>query len=142
MNLTNKHTRVWLHYLILVALCFLVLFIKLGSFHMRMWDESMFAVNTYEMMENGNYFSLFYNGLPDLYNTKPPLTNWLQLLSVKMFGFNELAIRLPSALATFFTILFSFKFIAKYFDYMWAWVVALILISSAGVVGFHTSRNR
>lgn len=108
---------------------------------MRIWDESMFAVNTYEMMKNGNYFSLFYNGLPDLYSTKPPLTNWFQLLSVKIFGFNELAIRIPSALATFLSIVFSFKFVTKYFDLVWAWVVALILISSAGVVGFHTART-
>jgi 4-amino-4-deoxy-L-arabinose transferase-like glycosyltransferase len=108
---------------------------------MKTWDESMFAVNTYEMLKNGNYFSLYYNGLPDLYNTKPPLTNWLQLLCVKILGYNELAIRIPSALATFLVIIFSFKFVAKYFDYVWAWVVALILVSSAGVVGFHTSRT-
>jgi 4-amino-4-deoxy-L-arabinose transferase-like glycosyltransferase len=108
---------------------------------MRMWDESMFAVNTYEMMQNGNYFSLFYNGHIDLYNTKPPLTNWFQLLSVKAFGYNELAIRIPSALAALLSVIFSFKFIAKHFDYVWAWAVALIILSSAGFVGFHTART-
>lgn len=108
---------------------------------MRMWDESMFAVNTYEMMQNGNYFTLYYNGVPDLYNTKPPLTVWLQLISVKLFGYNELAIRLPSATAAFFTISFLFRFVARYFDYIKAWIVALILISSAGFVGYHTSRT-
>lgn len=58
---------------------------------MRWWDESMFAVNTYEMMHRGNYFSLYFDGAPDLYNTKPPLTVWLQLASVKAFGYNETA---------------------------------------------------
>ncbi|NOQ71309.1 MAG: hypothetical protein GQ574_04880 [Crocinitomix sp.] len=141
MKLNLKNNPIWVHYLILLVLCFLVLFIKLGSFHMRIWDESMFAVNTYEMMQNGNYFSLFYNGNIDLYNTKPPLTNWFQLLSVKAFGYNELAIRIPSALAALLTNLFSFKFIAKYFNYVWAWAVALIIISSAGFVNYHTART-
>lgn len=102
----ERNTKLWIHYSVLTVLCILVLFVKLGSFHMKTWDESMFAVNTYEMLKNGNYFSLYYNGLPDLYNTKPPLTNWLQLLCVKMLGYNELAIRIPSALATFLVIVF------------------------------------
>ena len=140
MNFNKKHPH-WWHYLVLSVLAYFVLFLKLGSFHIRMWDESMFAVNTYEMLKNGNYFSLYYDGIVDLYNTKPPLTNWLQLISVKIFGFNELAIRLPSALAAFFTIIFSFKFTAKYFDYFWAWIVVLIILSSAGFVGFHTART-
>jgi 4-amino-4-deoxy-L-arabinose transferase-like glycosyltransferase len=35
---------------------------------------------------------------PDLGNTKPPLLNWLQALSMAVFGLSELAVRLPSLL--------------------------------------------
>ena len=130
-----------IHYAILILLIYLVVFLKLGSFNIRWWDESMFAVNTYEMMESGEYFSLSYNHHADLYNTKPPLTQWLQLLSVKLFGYNELAIRLPSALATALSILVLFRFTSRYFGFIMAWMAALILLTSTGFIGFHTGRT-
>lgn len=108
---------------------------------MRFWDESIFAVNTFEMLENRHYFSLYYNGEPDLFNTKPPLTNWFQLFFVKLFGFNEFAVRLPSAIAAGLSIVFLFRFVSKNFGYLFAWVTALILLTSNGFIGFHTART-
>jgi 4-amino-4-deoxy-L-arabinose transferase-like glycosyltransferase len=136
---TNK--KIVYHLLGLSILVYFIVFVKLNAFHMRWWDESMFAVNTYEMMHNGHYFSLYYNGLPDLMNTKPPLTNWIQLIFVKLLGYNELAIRLPSALGAAFSILLVFKFIAKKFNLTWAWLSALILLTSYGFVHVHTART-
>lgn len=137
----NKRVPTILHYLLLLALIYFVVFLKLGSFHMRWWDESMFAVNTYEMLHNGKWFSLYFDDVPDLYNSKPPLTSWLQILFVNFFGFNELALRLPSALATCLTIVFLFKFIALHFDYLLAWITSLILLTSYGFIHFHTART-
>lgn len=108
---------------------------------MRFWDESMFAVNTFEMMGNGHYFSLYYNGEPDLFNTKPPLMNWLQLIFAKLFGFNEFSMRLPSAIAAGLSIIFLFRFTRKRFGDLHAWISALILLSSNGFIGFHTART-
>ncbi len=108
---------------------------------MRWWDESMFAVNTYEMMHNGHYFSPHFNGAPDICNTKPPLTSWFQIISVKIFGYNEMALRLPSALAAAFSILILFLFIARRYDKMLAWISALVLLTSQGFITFHTART-
>ncbi len=127
-------------YTLLISLIYLVIFLKLGSFQMRLWDESMFAVNTFEMIENGHYFSLYFNGIPDLFNTKPPLTSWAQLLSVRIFGYNEFAIRFPSALAAAGSILLVFHFVRIHFTHSWAWIAALILLTSNGFIGFHTAR--
>lgn len=129
------------HYTILFIIIYLIVFLKLGSFHMRWWDESMFAVNTYEMMENKKWFSLYFDGKPDLYNTKPPLTSWFQIVFVKLIGYNELSLRLPSAIATFFTIVLLFKFVSENFNYLLAWSSALVLITSYGFIHFHTSRT-
>jgi 4-amino-4-deoxy-L-arabinose transferase-like glycosyltransferase len=138
----EKHKKVFaLEILILPVLIYFILFAKLGSFQMRFWDESMFAVNTFEMMENGHYFSLYYDGLPDFYNTKPPLTSWLQILSVKVFGYNEFAIRFPSALASGLSVLFLFYFVKRCFSDILAWSSALILLSASGYVTYHTSRT-
>jgi len=84
----SKGIQTTLQYSLLFILIYLVVFLKLGSFHMRWWDESMFAVNTYEMLQNEKWFSLYFDGIPDLYNTKPTLVSWIQILFVKIFGYN------------------------------------------------------
>ncbi|UOQ78563.1 hypothetical protein MUN84_08455 [Hymenobacter sp. 5516J-16] len=61
-----------------------------------LWDESRVAVNAAEMALNNNWLVAHFEGQPDLWNTKPPLLLWLQVLSIKLFGFNEVAIRLPT----------------------------------------------
>ncbi|MDR0803084.1 glycosyltransferase family 39 protein [Fluviicola sp.] len=131
----------YIHFLGLLILIYLVIFLKLGSFPMRHWDESMFAVNTYEMIHNGKYFSLYFDGKPDLFNTKPPLTTWIQILSVKVFGYNELALRMPSALAAATSVIIVYRFISKHFSILWAWISALILLTSTGFIHFHTART-
>jgi 4-amino-4-deoxy-L-arabinose transferase-like glycosyltransferase len=39
---------------------YFVVFAKLGEFPFRFWDESMFAVNAYEMDKNGNYMVPYF----------------------------------------------------------------------------------
>lgn len=129
------------HLLGLFILIYLVIFLKLDSFHMRWWDESMFAVNAYEMIHNGKYFSLYFDGVPDLFNTKPPLSIWLQIIFVKTLGYNELALRLPSAIASALTVLLLFNFISKNCSFLLAWLSVLILLTSYGFVNFHTART-
>lgn len=130
-----------LHYLALLILIYTVFFLKLGSFHLRWWDESVFAINTYEMLHNGRYFSLYFDGHPDFFNLKPPFTSWVQLLFVKMFGYNELSLRLPSAIAAGISVLVVFNFVSKNFSKLWAWTGVLILITSSGFITFHTART-
>jgi 4-amino-4-deoxy-L-arabinose transferase-like glycosyltransferase len=129
------------HYLALLICIYFVIFLKLDAFHMRWWDESMFAVNTFEMLHNGKYFSLYYDTMPDLYNTKPPLTCWLQIFFVKIVGYNELGLRLHSAIASALSVLMLFHFISKNYNLYCAWISALILLSSYGYIHFHTSRT-
>ncbi|HPS27021.1 MAG TPA: glycosyltransferase family 39 protein [Bacteroidales bacterium] len=127
--------------ILLLILIYLVVFVKLGAFHMRLWDESMFAVNTYEMIHNGNYFANYFDGHPDICNTKPVLTLWAQIVCVKLFGYNELALRLPSALAAAMTVLLVFIFLYRNYSTYWAWAAVLILLTSQGFIGFHTART-
>lgn len=141
MNFIKPNLKIFLQLLILLILIYLVIFVKLGAFHMRLWDESMFAVNTYEMMHNGNYFANYFDGHPDICNTKPVLTLWAQIACVKLLGYNELALRLPSAIAAALTILLVFVFLYKNYSALWAWASALILLTSQGFIGFHTART-
>lgn len=138
--MNNKlHNFLW--FFLIFILSFPILFLKIESFSFRLWDESMFAINSLEMLNQGSWLVPIYQGVSDIWNSKPPMTNWLQMISIKMFGFNELAIRLPSAIASFITILFTFYFTKKYFNNLVALMSSLILLTSFGFVGFHTSRT-
>lgn len=137
----KKNINIYYHILALGILIYFVVFLKIDSFSMRWWDESLFAVNTYEMIHNGKYFSAYFDNLPDIYNTKPPLINWCQIIFVRLFGYTELALRLPSAIAACFSIIVLFIYIAKKINLIWAWLSALILLTSSGFVNFHTART-
>lgn len=127
--------------IVIMLLLYFVFFQHLDSFFIRSWDESMFAVNAYEMSKNGNFITPFYKNYPDLWNSKPPLQLWFQVLFIKLIGFNELAIRLPSAIASSGSAILIFLFIKKRSNIIFALIIFLVFISSAGVSTFHTGRT-
>jgi 4-amino-4-deoxy-L-arabinose transferase-like glycosyltransferase len=136
----------YLKYILLAALIYMPVFGHLDSLVIRMWDESRLAQNTWEMEQNGNLLVTYCYGQPDLWNTKPPLMIWMQLAFVKLIGFNELAIRLPSAIATFFTclllLLFTGKYLRRSLHPRWfAFVTVLVLVCMDGYICLHGTRT-
>ncbi len=131
--------------IILLGLCVLVYFPLFGHLDVlpiRIWDEARLAISAIEMHYNGNWLVTHYNGEPDMWNTKPPLMIWCQVLFIKILGINELAIRLPSALAALFTCGLLAAFSYKYFKDIWIGVFAvLVLITADGYVSLHGSRT-
>jgi len=107
-----------------------------------MWDESRLAINAVEMLQDGFSIVPTFEGKPDMWNTKPPLMIWLQVLSMKIFGVNELAIRFPSAIAGFLTCLVLLLF-SKIISgrYRMGFIASVILVSSAGFTRFHVTRT-
>jgi 4-amino-4-deoxy-L-arabinose transferase-like glycosyltransferase len=131
----------WIHITILSILIYLVVVLKIDTYHMRWWDESMFAVNSYEMFKNGNFFSLYFDGRPDIINSKPPLMVWFQVLFINILGFNEVAVRLPSVIAAAISVFVIFFFSQKRYGSYFAWLSALVLLTSFGYIGYHTART-
>lgn len=81
-------------------LCFLPF---LGAAPLFDWDEINFAESAREMIVSGNYFQVQINFEP--FWEKPPLFIWAQVLSMKVFGVNAFAARLPNALVGVCTLL-------------------------------------
>jgi hypothetical protein len=96
----------------------------LGQVHLFDWDEINFAENTREMILTGDYFSVQMNYVR--FTEKPPLFFWLQAISMHCFGINEMAARLPNAVAGIVTVLAIFRIGKKWgtthFARTWVWV--------------------
>jgi 4-amino-4-deoxy-L-arabinose transferase-like glycosyltransferase len=132
---------------ILKALLFLLViycpfFLHLGDLPIRVWDEARQVANTLEMERNGNYLVTYFKGQPEMWNTKPPLLIWFQLFFLKLIGNEELAFRLPSAIAGFLTTLTILLVFAKYLKSYWFGLfTVLVLVTANGYIGDHVART-
>ncbi|PXW95804.1 4-amino-4-deoxy-L-arabinose transferase-like glycosyltransferase [Sphaerotilus hippei] len=87
----------------------IVALLRIGAAPLFDVDEGAFSEATREMLASGDWGHTTLNGEPRF--DKPILIYWLQAASVAVFGLGELALRLPSALAT------------------WGWALALVLFA-------------
>jgi len=108
--------------IILVAALLFIPF--LGKVHLFDWDEINFAESAREMIVTGDYFHVQINY--QQFWEKPPLFIWMQVASMKVFGVNEFAARLPNAIAGIATLvalyLIGFKLFNRRFGLIWVLV--------------------
>jgi len=118
------------------------IFLHLDHGALYRWDEATNALHAYDMLQNGHYLRRFFLGNPETWETKPMLFIWLQAISMKIFGFNELGARLPSAFAVLGTIGLIIRFFCKELKNLWGGLFsAIVLLTSAGYVRGHVSRT-
>lgn len=85
------------HHWFLFFVVFVGFFLNLGGVPLFDLDEGAFTEATREMLASGHFSATYLDGKPRY--DKPILTYWFQALSVSLFGLNEFAVRLPSAVA-------------------------------------------
>lgn len=110
--------------LIILVLGIVFYFPFLGSVHLFDWDEINFAESTREMLVTGDYFRVTVDYQP--FWEKPPFYFWLQAISMKIFGINEMGARFPNAvfgLLTLLTLYFTGKRIQNaLFGFIWSFI--------------------
>lgn len=130
------------YWLLLLIISYFSLFHKLDSAPFYMWDESWYALNAQEMLENGKYLEVYLLGKRDLGNSKPPFALWCMLPFIKLFGFNELGVRLASAIfALLSTVLLYMVGLRVLKNKLYALALPLVLVSSTGFVSQHIARS-
>lgn len=126
----------------ILVLCYLTFFHHLGEFTIRLWDEGRNAVSALEMLKTNNPIVTYFNGVPDMWNTKPPLHIWIVALMYKVFGINEFALRLPSAIAASLVVVMIFIFGLNILKNRWiGFLGSLIILSSMGFPDLHIGRT-
>jgi 4-amino-4-deoxy-L-arabinose transferase-like glycosyltransferase len=129
-------------YFLLFAVIYFPIFGHLDTLPIRNFDEARLALNAYEMLNNGNLIVTHFEEKPDMWNTKPPLMIWLQVLFMKLIGVNELSIRLPAAIAAFLICIFLLIFSARHLNDPWFGIIACIVLSSTvGYIHVHATRT-
>lgn len=125
----------------LLALLYLALVVSpVTRLPLFQWDESRLSVNALEMVENNRLIVTHFDGKPEMWNTKPPMLIWAMALSLKVFGLNHVAARLPATLAGCLTVLLVAWFTARRLSNAWVGFLAgIVLLSSVGFVGVHAA---
>lgn len=87
----------WFSALWLAVICGVSFFWLLGSTGLVDETEPLFAEAARQMVETGDWITPYFNG--ETRFDKPPLIYWLMAIAYQTVGFNEWAVRLPSAIA-------------------------------------------
>ncbi|RZS58512.1 ArnT family glycosyltransferase [Sphaerotilus mobilis] len=115
------------------ALALLVLqLIGLGGVPLFDVDEGAFAEATRELLASGDWGHTTLNG-EDRWD-KPILSYWLQAVSVMLFGLDEFALRLPSALAAWLWAVVVAHRVSLSHGHIAALAVGTVLSTSLGVM--------
>jgi 4-amino-4-deoxy-L-arabinose transferase-like glycosyltransferase len=121
------HTRCG-HYGLLLAVAVLLNFPNLGSPSLWDIDEGNNAEAAREMLDCGNWVVPTFNY--QLRVDKPALLYWLQIGAFRLFGINEFAARLPSALAAVAAILLTYELGSTMFGSATGLLAGLVLAST------------
>ena len=106
-------------------------FFQISAFPLFDLDEGAFSEATREMLASGNFLATYLDGEPRY--DKPILSYWLQAASIALFGPNEWAFRLPSALAASLWVIAVFFAVRQQADQATGMIAALLACNAVGV---------
>lgn len=128
MSIREDH----LHFAILLTLCGVVFFLGLGIRDFWNIDEGMHAAIAQNMLISADWITPVYHG--EAFLDKPPLFNWANAISFAVFGVNEIAARIPSAIAGLGCVIVTYLLGRRIFDAKTGLVAAVILATSPIVI--------
>jgi 4-amino-4-deoxy-L-arabinose transferase-like glycosyltransferase len=94
-------------------------------------DAAQYAAITREMLVRGDYLHFTDRGRD--YLDKPPLLFWVSGLSMKIFGINHFAYRLPALLATLLALYSTFRLAELYYGRRIGYLAVCILATTQAV---------
>ncbi len=127
----KKNTqRSWVRDLLILTLSIALLYgIFLGHRPLSVPDEARYAEIPREIIATGNYITPHLNYVK--YFEKPALFYWLQVGSMKIWGINEWAVRIPNAIMALLGCLITYTIGRILYDRRTGVLASLILASSS-----------
>jgi 4-amino-4-deoxy-L-arabinose transferase-like glycosyltransferase len=118
----------------LLVMCGVGFFFRLGKLALAGPDEPRYAEVAREMLMSGDFISPRLGGC--LWFEKPTLLYWMAAAAYRVFGVNEFAARVPSALMATAAVLFLYTAIRHTISARLAFFVSLVLTTSALFIGY------
>lgn len=112
LGLTEKYYWIW--FALLTILTAFLCFRCLGISAVDSWDEARHGISAYEMMQRGNYLVNTFQGAPDYWNVKPPLSFLTIIAGFSLFGYTAVGLRAFSALFYLLTAVCTGLFARRY----------------------------
>lgn len=139
MQPTKRYKILLFSVVIIIATVFL--FYNIGKTSVYEWDEARNGVNAWHMYHNGDYINNYYGNELDTWTAKPPMWIWMITASYKVFGFNEFALRFPSALAALLFFVVLFRLIKMFAHVHVAFLTCIILLGCRAIATHHVGRT-
>ncbi len=95
-------------------------------------DAAQYAAISMEMVQTGSYLQVFERGHD--YLDKPPLLFWLNAGSFALFGYTNLAYKVPTLLFSLFALLYTFLLGKRIYGFRTGWMSTLIMATSIGFI--------
>lgn len=109
----KRPSRLWLFSIGWVGVVCIIAFLwRLGSTGLVDETEPLFAEAARQMTVTGDWVTPYFNGATRF--DKPPLIYWLMAIAYHLFGVNEWAVRLPSALSAIALTVFGFLTLQRF----------------------------
>lgn len=135
-----REAAYWLLLGLMLAVSVLLLFDNLGAMRIQWADESRHGVNAYEMMQRGDWVVSTYQGEPDYWNLKPPLSMYGIMLGYKLFGYNAVGLRFYSAASMLCTMGLLALWLRRRVGRVASLVSQLFLMACSIVYNYHFAR--
>lgn len=124
--------------LFLLAISIAISFANIGGLDIYALDEAKNAEAAREMFESGNYVVPYFSG--ELRTDKPSLHYYFMSAGYALFGVGAFGARFFSSLFAVLTIVLTYFFVKKHFNYKAAVYAVLVLLSSLHFhIQFHMS---
>ena len=101
-------------------------FVTLGSGSLWASDEQTYSQMAYSMVKNQDYLTPWASGSLAIWTGKPQFVMWLMALSYQVFGVNNFATRLPSAVLGTLSLIVVFYLGKKLYNLYTGFLSALV----------------
>lgn len=115
--------------IVLAVLASILIFVDLGTNHLIPYDEAIYAKVSKNILARNDWLTLSWQNNEPWFE-KPPLYFWLSALLLKVLPAPELAVRLPSAVFGFFTVLLIYYFVKRLFGKTAGFIAGLSLLTT------------
>lgn len=137
----DRKVKIGIYFFVSVTIIFLCVY-NLSTLPIRLWDEGRVVENAFEMFLSHDFWVPTFDYKPEMWSTKPPLVLWEQCVSMAIFGVNEFAVRLPSAVMAILCAGLMMFILGRYTKNEWVGIIgALVLVTMPGYNAIHVIRT-